>query len=593
MRDGKTALLLTIPALLATLGCSEEGEEEPAAAPVREGTTAPTPAVPDDRDPDGSVPPPATPPDGGALYARFCASCHGFDGRGEGPLVMELHLAPLASLAGKKGTEEKTARGVPPQDPKALFMPAYERTLASAEISALALFMEKGPWPEPRERQFSGSREEVCAPCHRSGGDDLIEEAGCAGCHEIEGHHRLAVGPDLSSAGVRMPKAWIQEFLARPYNPRRIGAFPFRSSRMPDFRLEEEELLALTEFLGSLANEPVPGVELAPADEPRARELFQRDHCLDCHKLERTGTRFGPEFTDIGRRLRPEFLVAWLLAPGGSMPDPRLSEEDAKVLAAFLSAQRAGDEMGEEHADALPGALPPSYREPADDAERQTRIASGRDLATRLGCWACHDGIVPDPEALEKPGPALDVITLRVKKDWFFDFVLRPSPVRPELPGRMPNLRLTELEVLSIYHRLAEVQLARRADLAGRIASFEAAWKEHGGDREAGRATFVENDCHSCHKVGNETFPPVASYYYKPEENDRRKRLAPDLGLAAGRLSPGFAGALLADPEGSMAWKVAVESPDAGAPKKESCMPRILKDEQAIRDVLAYLLARD
>lgn len=51
---------------------------------------------------EAPAPPPAT---GALLYARLCASCHGTDGRGDGPLAATLKRPPsdLTTLAKRNG----------------------------------------------------------------------------------------------------------------------------------------------------------------------------------------------------------------------------------------------------------------------------------------------------------------------------------------------------------------------------------------------------------------------------------------------------------------------------------------------------------
>lgn len=48
---------------------------------------------------------PAVPPDGEKLYRSYCASCHGLDGRGGGPVADALRMRPtdLTALAARNG----------------------------------------------------------------------------------------------------------------------------------------------------------------------------------------------------------------------------------------------------------------------------------------------------------------------------------------------------------------------------------------------------------------------------------------------------------------------------------------------------------
>jgi len=46
-----------------------------------------------------------TPPTGNVLYHRFCASCHGMDGKGDGPVAVSLRRPPpdLTTLVRRAG----------------------------------------------------------------------------------------------------------------------------------------------------------------------------------------------------------------------------------------------------------------------------------------------------------------------------------------------------------------------------------------------------------------------------------------------------------------------------------------------------------
>jgi Cytochrome C oxidase, cbb3-type, subunit III len=53
----------------------------------------------------GEPPPPSPAPGGAALYRRYCASCHGLTGHGDGPVAQTLSTSPadLTQLAKKAG----------------------------------------------------------------------------------------------------------------------------------------------------------------------------------------------------------------------------------------------------------------------------------------------------------------------------------------------------------------------------------------------------------------------------------------------------------------------------------------------------------
>ena len=64
---------------------------------TREAPTSP----PQDPPRSPPAPPRASPPDGAALYARYCTSCHGERGKGDGPNARYLPVPPAVHAAAK------------------------------------------------------------------------------------------------------------------------------------------------------------------------------------------------------------------------------------------------------------------------------------------------------------------------------------------------------------------------------------------------------------------------------------------------------------------------------------------------------------
>ena len=77
-------------------------------------------------------------------------------------------------------------------------------------------------------------------------GRALIERLGCPVCHDIPGHATTIrkEAPDLTWEGDRVRPDWLFAFLKAPGTIR-----PALTARMPNFRLTDEEALALTEGL--------------------------------------------------------------------------------------------------------------------------------------------------------------------------------------------------------------------------------------------------------------------------------------------------------------------------------------------------------
>ena len=91
--------------LLASLGCGEGGDE--ASTPAPKPTPAPAPAPTPEPTPAPTPTPTPEPPSGEpdlagakANYGLYCASCHGTDGCGDGPLSASLDPKPALHCDG-------------------------------------------------------------------------------------------------------------------------------------------------------------------------------------------------------------------------------------------------------------------------------------------------------------------------------------------------------------------------------------------------------------------------------------------------------------------------------------------------------------
>jgi mono/diheme cytochrome c family protein len=99
--------------------------------------------APDAAPPAAPAPAPAATPDGAALYAKWCAACHGDTGRGDGPNASRLPVKPAAhasrdamSARPDDSLFDTIAAGgaVMNRSPR---MPGFGGSLTAAEIRAL------------------------------------------------------------------------------------------------------------------------------------------------------------------------------------------------------------------------------------------------------------------------------------------------------------------------------------------------------------------------------------------------------------------------------------------------------------------------
>jgi ubiquinol-cytochrome c reductase cytochrome b subunit len=95
-------------------------------------------------------------------------------------------------------------------------------------------------------------------------------------------------------------------------------------------------------WVPALGTEPVP-VEMLPVanDEVIAgSRVFYERGCQYCHRVLDRGGDYGPDLTDVGKRLSPETIVVRTLTGVGEMPAYRgiLTDQELELILAFLDA---------------------------------------------------------------------------------------------------------------------------------------------------------------------------------------------------------------------------------------------------------------
>jgi len=231
------------------------------------------------------------------------------------------------------------------------------------------------------------------------------------------------IGPNLKEIRAKLRKDWIPVWLADPQ--------AFRpGTKMPTFRLEDDEIKAVTAFLWqSAVDVKVP--TQAQGDPAHGKELFKTLGCLGCHSIngqaidmgnQVIGGDFAANLSRVGEKANYDYIVRWVhnprqrLAPYSPslkrdltpadykkknlpfvfdddhskspidgrelqiqnmtvMPNFRLSDQDAHDVATFLSQQKRS---GVDYQSA-------SFME---DASLKAR---GEQLVKRYGCAACHE----------------------------------------------------------------------------------------------------------------------------------------------------------------------------------------------------------
>jgi cytochrome c1 len=442
-------------------------------------------------------------------------------------------------------------------------------------------------------------------------GRELIESAGCKGCHVVTPKDREVrktdvpydIAPELGRIGSKVNPDWLLGWIKNPkqYNP---------NTTMPNLRLTDSEAQDIVAYLMSLreteASENDFDLEDLESKEHIAEgnAVIRNFGCQGCHEIkgmEGEGkvsvslNEFGsktPEELFFGDALAngevpEETWEAWTLGKLKNsrlyatetviqrMPDFAFAEEDAKTLALLLKSWD-GRVIGKEYLHDM-GRL--------GDA-----IEKGRRLVRQYNCIGCHiiegqGGFIRPTlveafkrqgrtaaEALSFAPPDLIGEGKKVQPDWLFEFIKNPTiKIRPWLNVRMPTFDLSDKEV----NQLVEYFQA----LEGRSEPFIKVEIELTQTELKAAEKLFSSDylsCFSCHQVGSK----------KPEGPP--SGWAPDFLLAPDRLNPDWVYDWIADPQSLQpGTRMPSFYPDAAPPDILEGKPK--KQIEAMRDYLMQI----
>jgi mono/diheme cytochrome c family protein len=182
----------------------------------------------------------------------------------------------------------------------------------------------------------------------------------CAICHGTDGHGATILGQGMYPPAVDLTSPHVQHwndsqmFWIIQNGVRMTGMASWKGAIAPD------DTWRLVIFIHHL-----PGLDSAEVKNAQQHEsatktptqliaygktLYRQEGCFICHRLDREGTRVGPDLTVEGTRGRS---VAWLVGhfkdpaafvPGSIMPSfKNLTDEQLSALTAFLESQKGGE----------------------------------------------------------------------------------------------------------------------------------------------------------------------------------------------------------------------------------------------------------
>jgi cytochrome c1/mono/diheme cytochrome c family protein len=409
------------------------------------------------------------------------------------------------------------------------------------------------------------------------------------------------IAPNLKDVRLKLRKEWVPVWLKDPpaFRP---------GTKMPKFRLTEEEIRAISAFIWQ---EGLEGPR--PVSQPRGnpvvgKELFETRGCLGCHSIgegaERMGSEFAANLSRLGEKVSYDYIVRWIHNPRERtrpycphekrdlgpedyarhgrpfvfdlensrcpndghemqiqnmtvMPSLRLTWEEARDIATYLTSLR--------HADAS-YAQDVSYMDDPQLAER------GQQLVGRYGCASCHEirGLENAPrigteltKEGSKPIEQLDfgLLERKAKKEgWythkgFFENKLRDPAIfdqgrekPPEDLLRMPNIELSQEDVRALTTFLLG---SLDSPFFGKFRiipeQFRYIATDQRRDIQEGWWVIKKYNCMGCHtiQVGQ---PSVLSTLPRYQDPDWKEQLPPWLTQQGARVNPEWLARFLANP---------------------------------------------
>ena len=307
-------------------------------------------------------------------------------------------------------------------------------------------------------------------------GGKMTPTRGCSGCHSIPGFEEAKpIGTELSNEGAkeierldfgfvpieRTRHAWFFQKLKQPrsFDEGRIRDY-FEKLRMPDFGFTDEEAGALTTFLLSLVEEPIPlemqrRLNLKEMEVESGRLLTTKLNCQGCHLLEGKGGKVKeiledpglapPPLEGEGAKVQDTWLYHFLKSPAPirpwlkfRMPTFGFHHEELIRLVRYFTLLSDAEEPYEEEKAA--GEAGPS---PED-------IAAGKKLFEMFQCIKCHEPKTGAALGASFLAPDLTLARERLKPRWIADWMKDPQPLQPGtmMPTFFPDGQTPAQDVL-------------------------------------------------------------------------------------------------------------------------------------------------
>jgi len=384
-------------------------------------------------------------------------------------------------------------------------------------------------------------------------GKELVEKAGCLGCHVVGNDERMRkergtsydIAPELTRVGSKVDPDWLFDWLKNPRNY-------LPNTRMPSLRLTDSEVRDVVAYLISLKDDrPVEAVNLALADTNKVQRGLKviRDYgCFGCHNIRGTEKegKVSVDLSDFGAKMVEQMDFGDTKVPHTWDDWVRNKLKNSRVFQTERIVQRMPVfSFSEEEIESLRMLLKSFHKEgPSEKYQspatvRARDLEAGRRLTMWYNCVQCHQleergGYIS--ALLDDPGftpPMLTGEGAKVQEPWLHGFLKSPTVIRSWLNIRMPTFSLTDAEITTVtryFLALSKQELSLRDYAATPMETKYLA---------PGKLLFETYQCAKCHPAAGVRFG----------EGVVAANLAPDLALAAHRLKPEWIEEWLRDPQ--------------------------------------------
>ncbi|MEE9190591.1 MAG: cytochrome c, partial [Candidatus Neomarinimicrobiota bacterium] len=400
-------------------------------------------------------------------------------------------------------------------------------------------------------------------------GMNLVERAGCYGCHKIEKYkEKRRIGPELNKIASKINEDWAFQWIENPKSFRHNTWMPrfFGQSNNsdPDSRMRsDQELKAIVHYLFKNSSEfhldPIP----VTGNVQQGKKLVASLGCLGCHRIEpepfeeettlQTLRRdHGPNLIGMGSKTTLEWIYNWLKQPERyfpttMMPNMRLTDSEAADISAYLITltqdQFAGKNVPSVNEKSVDEITLGFLRKMSSESDARRMLAdmnleqkldyNGKKLIRLYGCFGCHN--IPGFENDRPIGTELTyegsklverldfgfVDIPHTKHAWFTQKLKEPRIFdhgRIKLPDeklRMPNFEFKDIEVEALV--TAMMGFVKEEAMHTKISPRTA----RNVFVEEGQWIIREYNCQGCHLIegDGEAIKPTIREYLVNYEN--------------------------------------------------------------------------